>query len=274
MAKKYVLRAKKAIYSFLKELKTDPDRRPYMGDRYQCPACGIGLLHFEPIEPDFFELLDRYQYAYTPWGWETLNFLQYTCPHCKINDRNRLYVMYFEKKFASLHNPLTLNVLEFAPSIGLRSYLKQFPFVNYRSADLCMNGVDDRVDITDMHMYADNSFDVFICSHVLEHVKNDVQAMRELYRILRPGGWGIAMVPIHMTVGEIQEDENVVSEEERWKHYGQGDHVRMYSRKGYVERLMSAGWKVSQFGIDHFGKEEFEKYGIHRHSVLYVMEKR
>jgi SAM-dependent methyltransferase len=144
---------------------------------------------------------------------------------------------------------------------------------SYRTADLFMDAADDRVDITDMKVYPDASVDFFICSHVLEHVADDRKALGELRRILKPGGRGILVVPIVLTIDEIDEDPSVTDPAERWRRFGQGDHVRLYSKSGFLARVREAGFDVHQLGREHFGGETFERHGITEQSVLYVVEK-
>jgi len=152
-------------------------------------------------------------------------------------------------------------------------FIKSYDKIIYRSADLNDPSVDDRVDITNITIYKTASVDIFLCSHVLEHVENDDGALRELFRILRPGGWGIIMVPIALQLKTTLEDFSVKTEADRWKHFGQGDHVRLYSKSGFVDRLNYAGFKVNQLGVKYFGKEVFAKAGLAPRSTLYVVEK-
>jgi hypothetical protein len=63
------------------------------------------------------------------------------------------------------------------------------------------------------------------------------------------------------------------TKEERWRHFGQHDHVRMYSKASFITKLESAGFKVHKFSKDDFGVSDFERCGIHPRSVLYVVEK-
>lgn len=269
---KNVLRLKKAVYYFLKELRSDPYKLPYMGDKYLCPLCNTGLEYFNPIDPAILEAADKYESVYPMFSFETANLFKYSCPRCSSSDRDRLYALYFEERLANAPAGRVYNVLDIAPS-ALRTYLKGRPDINYRSCDLFYEDVDDRgVDITDMKQYTDGQFDIFVCSHVLEHVKKDGKAMRELRRVLKPDGWGIAMVPINLSIEETFEDDSITSDADRWKYYGQDDHVRMYSRKGFVSSLENAGFKVNQLGIDHFGEAMFHKCGIHPRSVLYIVE--
>lgn len=102
---------------------------------------------------------------------------------------------------------------------------------------------------------------------MLEHVENDRKAMSELYRVLKKGGFGIIMVPILLTLEEDMENKKYNTEALRWKYFGQNDHVRMYSKKGFVAKLEEAGFKVNQLGVYYFGQDVFHKYGIHPRSV-------
>jgi SAM-dependent methyltransferase len=156
----------------------------------------------------------------------------------------------------------------------LKDFLRRFSNIEYISADKFMDNVDLRVDIMDMHCIQSESFDAFICSHVLEHVENDRIALNELFRILRHGGFGILMVPINLKVVEIDEDPFVKDIAERWRRFGQDDHVRIYSKQGFLQRVRDADFIVNQYGIDFFGKEIFIKNGITPSSILYVVEKK
>jgi ubiquinone/menaquinone biosynthesis C-methylase UbiE len=99
--------------------------------------------------------------------------------------------------------------------------------------------------------FEDNSFDVVFCNHVLEHVEDDKQCMSELYRVMKPGGFGIFQVPIDYTREKTYEDKSITSPEDREKHFWQKDHVRLYGLD-YPTRLTAAGFKVT---CDKIAKE-------------------
>lgn len=165
-----------------------------------------------------------------------------------------------------------MKLVDFAPSPSLQRYLKGLPNISYRSADLMMEGVDDRIDITDMKSYKDNTFDFFICSHILEHV-DDVKALSELRRILKPGGRGILMTPIINKRGVFDEDMKVTDAAERWRRFAQDDHVRLYEKTEFISRVKAAGFKIHSLDGRHLGFFEFIKYGISLKSKLYIVEK-
>ena len=94
--------------------------------------------------------------------------------------------------------------------------------------------------------FADGCFDVILCNHVLEHIPNDTKAMQELYRVLKPGGWGIFQIPQDLKREKTFEDDSITDKKERAKIFGQYDHVRIYGRD-YFDKLRSVGFTVEVF---------------------------
>ena len=251
-------------------LNSHPEEHP---EEHYCPVCSSPVRQFNRLDDFYYDNLDKNGFIFSIFEGETMNQFQYSCPVCGASDRDRLYALYFQKELSEVHNGFKF--LDIAPSSSLQSFIKtKYAHINYRSADLMMGGVDDVVDITSMNIYEDNTFDFFICSHVLEHIQNDVKAMSELYRVLNPGGKGIAMVPIILSLEEDYENPEITTAEGRWKHFGQDDHVRIYSKSGFVNKLTSTGFLVHQLDVNFFGYEIFDKHGIHPRSVLYLVEKR
>jgi ubiquinone/menaquinone biosynthesis C-methylase UbiE len=135
-----------------------------------------------------------------------------------------------------------------------------------------MDGCDYKIDM--MHMpFGDESYDFFICSHVLEHVESDDKAISELYRITKKGGAGILMAPIIIGLDKTIEDPTVKDEANRWRLFGQYDHVRLYAHDDYVNKIRSNGFLVEALGERYFGKKVFHALGLKRTSVLYVVTK-
>lgn len=108
---------------------------------------------------------------------------------------------------------------------------------------------------------------------MLEHIPDDRKAMRELNRILTPDGFGIVLVPLLSHIDETFEDPSIVTMRERWKHFGDGDHVRQYGKRDFIDRLTAAGFLVDQIGVDYFGRGTCRIAGIADNSVLYVVRK-
>jgi SAM-dependent methyltransferase len=237
--------------------------------RKHCNLCG-SRVRFRRVSRDFARALNGYGFAHSLDDFETLNHREYRCPVCSASDRDRLYKIFVDRFIKPAGKR---RVLDFAPSQPLSEYLRSRSDFSYRSADLMMAGVDDVVDITDMPMYANGSFDLFICSHVLEHVSDDARALSELYRVSAPGGVGIVMVPIAPD-GSFDEDTSVPDEGERWRRFAQGDHVRLYDRATFCSRMRRAGFDVDILDSKTFGRELFQRHGIAPSSVLYVARRR
>lgn len=244
-------------------------RQPF----YRCPVCSKRVVSFGPISPYYQENRSKYGYPYTFDDLETMNAEQYSCPHCGASDRCRLYALYIQQMLEQglLHNHFTL--LDIAPSRPLQTFLRQIPQITYRSADKFMEGVDLVVDLMDMKDIPSDSYDMFICSHVLEHVEDDKKALKELFRILKAGGRGILMAPIILKIDKIDEDSTITDVEMRWRRFGQFDHVRLYSKNGFVQRIQEAGFTLQALGVEHFGQDVFVECGISLKSVLYIGQK-
>ncbi len=207
-------------------------------------------------------------------GWQGKAFLSFgasevranaLCPRCCALERHRLYYLYLKKV---LPKDRPIRVLHFAPENVLTKLFRAYPNVDYLSADLAAGSAMQQADLMQLQ-FGDNAFDVIFCAHVLEHVPSDLQAMRELRRVLRPGGFAILQVPIHTDRAITFEDEKIVDPAERERVFGQRDHVRIYGTD-YAERLRTAGFTVR---IDRFAEaltvEECKKYGIVNEELYY-----
>lgn len=245
--------------------------------RYECPLCQRRVGQFLPLSqalPGLMADLMKHQFDMQLFAQaETLNLQQYACPYCRSNDRTRLYALFLRDEATRIGDATKCRMLDIAPARTLQELIRKLDCFDYHSADLLRSDVDDRIDIMDMKAYADSAFDCFICSHVLEHVPDDRRAMRELFRILRPGGWGIAMAPICLGLKATIEDAQLTDPAERVRRFGQEDHLRLYARQDFIDRLTQAGFNVSCLGFAHFGGEVLEKNGVQQRSVLYVCRK-
>ncbi len=253
--------------------EAQPRYEIYIDSPYSCPVCDNKVKEFLPLSSHYKDEHDKYGYPYLFDDFETINPAQYQCPLCGASDRDRLYALYLLKTLNINLPPKTISLLDIAPSHSLKKFLRKHPCISYLSVDKYMQGVDLVLDITDMNAIQPESFDIFICSHVLEHVRDDKKALSELYRILKPGGWGILMVPINLKIDRIDEDPSITDIAERWRRFGQDDHIRLYSKKGFVDRTEQAGFVIKQYGIDYFGEDAFFQYGISRKSILYIVRK-
>lgn len=233
-----------------------------------CNFCGQQV-KFLSIEDSLGKQLSSHKFPYKLSDFETLSYKRYTCPNCGSSDRDRLYKLYIDK---NENFKKSAKILDFAPSLLIENYLRP-KAKGYRSADLLIDSYDDKVDVTNMKNYKDNTFDFFICSHVLEHVDDDKKALSELYRVLKKGGRGILMTPIINKSGVQDEDPKVKKVSERWRRFAQDDHVRLYEKKVFLERVKDAGFNVKQYSIWNLGLYTALRIGITPQSRLYVVEK-
>ena len=192
------------------------------------------------------------------------------CPKCGSLERHRLIWLYFREKTNLFKD--NLKVLHVAPEHHVAKLLKTLPNIEYLSAGLDHPSVMMEMDLTNIPC-PDNSFDVILASHVLEHIPDDIKAMRELFRILRPGGWAILQVPIW---GEKTiEDPSINTPEAREREYGQHDHVRRYGFDGiFRQRLEDSGFTVNVDPyVKTFDSEKVNQYGLMADEDIYYCKK-
>ena len=182
------------------------------------------------------------------------------CGRCDSRERHRLIWLYLGRTW-DLHS-FPGKMLDVSPAVALANGLRPLLGDRYLSAG---KGPADmvRMDVQAMP-YAARTFDLVCCSHVLEHVEDDRQAMRESARVLKNGGHALILVPIYS--GSTCEDPAITSPEDRLIHFGSPHHVRRYGRD-FVARLQDAGFDVRIVrAADVLSAQEIEKMRI-RHRV-------
>ena len=153
------------------------------------------------------------------------------------------------------------SLLHFAPEWCLEHRLRRRRGLRYVTADLEPGLGELRLDVTRIAL-PDGAFDAILCSHVLEHVPDDRAAMRELRRVLAPGGRLVVMVPLDHTRAETYEDPAITSPAERERAFLQHDHVRLYA-PDIADRLREAGLEVARHRPrDAFGPEALARFGL------------
>lgn len=243
----------------------------YKGKNYYCPYCQHSFSKMM-ADGEHLDVISKYQIIGSGYRENC------TCPRCYSKDRDRLIHLYLEKKtriFTDAHR-----VLHIAPEAWLKELFQSLPHIHYT------NGVKDGenmayyydrmtryLDITDLEM-KDDFYDTIVCNHVLEHIPDDITAMKEIFRVLKPGGWAILQVPYSAILDQTYEDSSIVSPADREKYFGQFDHVRIYGND-YVQRLHSSGFMVEQFNPvnEIWGKEYVSKYALNPKENLFIAHK-
>lgn len=157
-------------------------------------------------------------------------------------------------------------MLHVAPERFLTTIFREIKNLDYLSADLNNPLAMVKMDVTKIN-YPDDTFSVIYCSHVLEHIPKDREAIAELYRVLRQDGWAVLQVPI--TVDKTYEDPTIVEPEEREKHFGQQDHVRRCGLD-YAERIRAAGFIVDILrATDLINELDCSKLGFKPNRVIF-----
>ena len=221
-----------------------------------------GNTYTDPIDGKSFK-------SFLPYGYGTQrnNVLS---PSTLSLERHRLLWLYLQNEtdFFSAEK----KVLHFAPEQAFYKRFRQLKHLDYTTTDLLSPLADVKADICNLP-FEDNSFDVILCNHVLEHIPNDTKAMQELYRVMKPGGYGIFQIPQDLNREVTFEDNSITDKKERAKIFGQYDHVRIYGRD-YFDKLRTIGFRVEE--IDYTAKlsaKAIEKYCLAKGEIIPVCYK-
>lgn len=211
----------------------------YLGNTHQCPICSYNLSRFIQLEN-----VDK------------------LCPRCgSLGRSRRLYTLL--KGHVGISK-----VLHFSPPKSLKLQLEKWEHFNYVSSDYENEfEAELQLDITDIDLPSE-SIDLLICYHVLEHIPDDMQAMRELYRILKTGATAYIQTPFSKE--HFLENLSISSPEERLRLYGQADHVRLYTVDKLEERLNSVGFKVERL---EFEEEKNNRFGFKEEETVLLVKK-
>jgi SAM-dependent methyltransferase len=246
------------------------------GTAYYCPLCERHARAFAPNPPGPGQAtIDHYRIV--SMGARA----HYRCPWCNSSDKERLVWRFLETRTDILDPRAPARVLHVAPEKGVSRRVRALTHVEYVSGDKFEG--DARytpqryegahyLDITDLSSLADDRFDLVICNHVLEHVPDDRRALRELFRVTKPGGIAILQVPVSRDTATIEDP--AATAEERLRTFGQRDHVRIYGEADYLARLADAGFAVRKIPAHDIGAlRDCRRMGFNADEALYACTK-
>jgi SAM-dependent methyltransferase len=229
-------------------IKSIIERLVASGEIVECSCCGHKASRFFPAG-----VVNKRPYA--------------RCAFCGSLERHRLVALML-KKLPLIENSKTLCI---APEQPLTQFLKKTFISQITTLDLNRNDVDVQGDICALP-FQNESFDVVIANHVLEHVKDDQLAMQEIKRVLKPQGRTILQSPIHWEMEKTEEDPSATPAE-CLRRFGQSDHVRLYGRD-FIQRLQNIDWDAKLIPVSkYFTPAEIKKYGLEVDEVFFQVNK-
>jgi SAM-dependent methyltransferase len=215
--------------------------RFYQGDEYTCNCCEKSFKQFKAK------------------GNTLVTRANAQCPFCGSLERTRTLLFYLRNETSLFTEPARL--LHFAPESSLSPFFKKADNIDYVTADLNPNYADYRVDIMNIP-FCDESFDYIICSHVLGHVPDEKQAIRELYRVLKPSGTALIATILDRKNPHTFETGDADTPEKRLQYYSEPDLLRLRGND-FSKRLEEGGFQVEI--IDYavqLGDDKRKKYSL------------
>ena len=223
----------------------------YRGNAVECPVCNS----------TFSKML--------PYG-RIVSRENALCPECLSLERHRLMWLFLKNKTDFF--TANIKLLHVAPEHCFIDRFEKLPNLDYITADIESPLAKVKMDVHAIPFEA-NTFDVVFCNHVLEHVDNDIKAMQEMLRVLKPGGWAILQSPIDPTRQVTFEDPTITDPAERERVHGQDDHMRTYGLD-YGDRIRSSGFLVTESMYVHELPDNFiKRYCLPGNEVIYYCEK-
>jgi SAM-dependent methyltransferase len=241
------------MFDIANEVRLAYLRMKHQGDGVECTCCGSR-----------FKTFASFGVPRRPNAW---------CPKCESLERHRLIWKFLQQK-TNLYTA-NLKLLHVAPETVFFKFLKKLKNIDYYPADkfpsVYPQGTN-YIDLLEINL-PDETFDAVICNHVFQYIDDDRKAMKEIYRVLKPGGWAIMQVPINKKLSKTYEDPSITDPKEREKAFGLSEHVRFYGLD-YKNRLEEMGFHVSVIDFcEEFSEADIKKFGFWRGDAIYYCTK-
>lgn len=196
------------------------------------------------------------------------------CHDCKSSDRDRLAYLYFKYEGLFQQDMRSITLLHIAPEDCIAQEFRKNPKVSYLAVDSFEHGYTYPSYIQEMNIldlcFPNDHFDWLICNHVLQDIQDDLLAMKEILRVLKPGGKAMLQVPISPKLKNTLEYQGVLTLEESQALYGQRFHKRVYSKQGFTHKLKTIGFEINVFNIS----EKYPQHGLNPFEDIYIGIKR
>ena len=234
------------------------------GDSYFCPICKFKASKFLSYGQDY-DAIKKFKIIGMGHRKNAL------CPNCLCKDRERLVYLFLEKQLKEKKINSVSKIIHFSPEYSLENNFFRKKFTNYTNADITNGKCNIDIDLQNFN-YKEKNFDLVICNHVLEHIENDLIALKNIYLILKPKGLAILQVPLSTIIKKDFKKENINTDKERLYNYGQIDHVRVFSKENYLDKLKHVGFKLK---LDYMEKEKKNiiSYGLNLEEFIIQVEK-
>ena len=254
-------RFKNTLRSFVYQLIFLPKK----GKGYTCNYCGAIYSHFISLDiPEQSREALLKNRVVSGAGANNI------CPKCLSTSRERLVKIAIEHFFMGSNK----NFLLFGPSqkeFALLQKVGKVTTIDLQPA--YYKHIDPAIisgDATQLS-FDNETYDYVIANHILEHIPNDMTAMKEIYRVLKKGGTALLQVPYSEYVETTIEQPDINNPQLQSALFGQTDHVRIYALKDYIQRLQKAGFTVEIIRGDFL--QAYRHFALQQNEVIILAHK-
>ena len=204
-------------------------------------------------------------------GWKGQQFFDGKCPKCNSLPRTRLVP--FSLDYFNLIHPY-LNILHIAPNVHEYHFIlksigekARYDRLNIREVSF-INVVQDITRTT----LANETYDLVLAWHVLEHIPEDKKAIQEVYRLLKPGGHFLVSVPIYPKGNTTTYEDSSIAYEDYEAIHGHDDHCRSCGLD-YCQRFEAVGFVVQTLEVKTINLNDIFKFGLLENHVVWCFKK-
>jgi SAM-dependent methyltransferase len=200
-----------------------------------------------------------------------VQFFNEKCPKC--NSISRIRLIPFSLKYFGLIQK-NINLLHIAPNANEYNYVKtsfEGLITNDRIDIKQRKHTNIKASILHTNM-SSNIYDLAIAWHVLEHIPQDIEAIEEVYRILKPSGRFLVSVPIYPKGNNTTYEDPKIPYRDFETVHGHYDHCRSCGLD-YYKRFETVGFRAQELKVEDLDEATIAYYGLRPHHVVWCFTK-
>ena len=240
-----------------------------MSSSGRCNLCGKDVIYlFRPRPDQNDQEIQKCLYANRIYESESRQKCK--CPECQAIDRERMIALFID--LLQPEENQCLNLLHIAPSEELHKWLLKKEYIQCDTSDPLLSKITSRNGNLSPDSINDATYDIIICSYVLDQIEDDKAFLHTLHRILKPDGICLFLVPLLLGLDKTIERTSL-SKEDAFQYWDNEEQKRLYATEDFLNRLSDAGYLVHILGKEYFDEDAWNQAGLSDIHYLYAATK-